>query len=139
MTVETKRIFVDLAADGDMADISGIVQEFVSATGLSEGIVTVFSVGSTGAISTIEYEPGLKKDIIPALERLAPSGIDYEHHKTWHDDNGRGHIRSTLIGTSLVVPFVGGKLVIGTWQQIIVINLDTSHRQREIVLQVLGE
>ncbi|MBN2014823.1 MAG: YjbQ family protein [Candidatus Altiarchaeota archaeon] len=139
MTIKTKTIHVDLLADGDMADISREVQGFLSASGLSNGIVTVFSVGSTGAVSTIEYEPGLKKDIPRALERIAPSNIDYEHHKTWHDDNGRGHVCSTIIGTSLVVPFIDGKLSLGTWQQIIVMNLDTSPRKREVVLQVMGE
>lgn len=138
MTVKTKTIHVDLLEDGDMADISREVQEFVSISGLSQGIVTVFSIGSTGAVSTVEYEPGLKKDIPRALERIAPSNMDYEHHKTWHDDNGRSHVRSTVIGTSLVIPFVEGKLVLGTWQQIVVMNLDTSPRKRAVVLQVMG-
>jgi secondary thiamine-phosphate synthase enzyme len=139
VTVRTKRIWVDLHADGDMADISAEAQAFVSSSGLSDGILTVFSVGSTSAVSTIEYEPGLKEDMLHAFERIAPSNVDYEHHGKWHDDNGRGHVRSTFVGTSLVVPFTEKKLATGTWQQIVVMNLDTSPRKREVVLQVLGE
>ena len=139
MTIVTKRISVDLQADGDIADISEMVQDAVSNSGMRNGIVTIFTLGSTGAVSTTEYEPGLKKDIPRALERIAPSNIDYEHHKTWHDDNGRSHVRSTIIGTSLVVPFVDGKLTLGTWQQIVVMNLDTSPRRREVILQIMGE
>lgn len=139
MTVTTKRIWVDLHADGDMADISAEAQAFVSSSGLSDGILTVFSVGSTSAVSTIEYEPGLKEDMLHAFERIAPANVDYEHHGKWHDDNGRGHVRSTFVGTSLVVPFTEKKLATGTWQQIVVMNLDTSPRKREVVLQVLGE
>jgi secondary thiamine-phosphate synthase enzyme len=139
MAVVTKKISVDLSADGDMADISEEVQKAVSSSGLREGIVTVFAVGSTGAVSTAEYEPGLRKDIPRALERIAPSNIEYEHHKTWHDDNGRSHVRSTIIGTSLVVPFTGSRLTMGMWQQIVVLNLDTSPRRREVILQIIGE
>ncbi len=139
MSVVTKRIYVNLQADGDMADISEEVCEAVSASGIRNGIVTVFTVGSTGAVSTTEYEPGLKQDIPEALERIAPSDIEYKHHDTWHDDNGRGHVRSAIIGTSLVVPFADGKLTLGTWQQIVVMNLDTSPRRREVILQIMGE
>jgi secondary thiamine-phosphate synthase enzyme len=139
MAVKTKRFWVDLHADGDMADISAEAQAFVSSSGLSNGILAVFSVGSTSAVSTIEYEPGLKEDMLRAFERLAPASIDYEHHNKWHDDNGRGHVRSTFVGCSLVVPFTEKKLVLGQWQQIVVMNLDTSQRKREVVLQVLGE
>jgi len=139
MTIVTKKISVDLQADGDMTDISDKVQEAVTSSGMRNGIVTIFTLGSTGAVSTTEYEPGLKKDIPRALERIAPSNIEYEHHKTWHDDNGRSHVRSTIIGTSFVVPFVDGKLTLGTWQQIVVMNLDTSSRRREVILQIMGE
>ena len=139
MAVITKRISVDLQAAGDMINISERVQGAVNNSGMGNGIVTVFTVGSTGAVSTTEYEPGLKKDIPMALERIAPSDIEYEHHKTWHDDNGRSHVQSTILGTSLVVPFVDGKLTLGTWQQIVVMNLDTSPRKREIILQIMGE
>jgi secondary thiamine-phosphate synthase enzyme len=139
MPVKTKRFWVDLHSDGDMADVTDEAAAFVSSSGLSDGILTVFSVGSTSAVSTIEYEPGLKEDMKKAFERIAPSSADYEHHNRWHDDNGRGHVRSTLVGCSLAVPFTEKKLVLGQWQQIVVMNLDTSKRKREVVLQVLGE
>ena len=135
----TNRIYIRVGADGEMEDITQDVQDSISKSGLKTGIVIVFNTGSTGAISTIEYEPGLKKDIPVALERIAPSSVEYEHHKTWGDDNGRGHVRATILGPSLVVPFVDGKLTLGTWQQIVVINLDTRDRKREIVIQIMGE
>jgi len=139
MKVVTKRISVALDADVGIGDITAEVAKAVAESGLRNGTVTVFSVGSTAAVSTTEYEPGLLKDIPRALEAIAPSDIDYEHHKTWGDDNGSGHVRATLIGPSLVVPFVDRKLTLGTWQQIVVMNLDTSPRDREVVIQIMGE
>jgi secondary thiamine-phosphate synthase enzyme len=139
MPVITKKMSVDLKENGDMANISEKVQEAVGNSGIENGIVTIFAVGSTGAITTTEYEPGLKKDIPGALERIAPANMDYKHHETWHDDNGRSHVQSAIVGTSLAVPFVNGKLALGTWQQIIVMNLDTSPRKREVILQIMGE
>ncbi|MEE8167791.1 MAG: secondary thiamine-phosphate synthase enzyme YjbQ [Candidatus Hydrothermarchaeales archaeon] len=138
MTVVTKHIEVEVRAE-EMVDITGEVKREVKDSKVRNGIVTIFVPGSTGVVSTMEYEPGLLKDIPRALERIAPSNIDYEHHKTWHDDNGRSHVRATLMGPSLVVPFVDGNPVLGTWQQIVFMNLDTSHRRRKVVLQILGE
>ncbi|MCK4491855.1 MAG: secondary thiamine-phosphate synthase enzyme YjbQ [Candidatus Altiarchaeales archaeon] len=137
--IVTERISVRVGADGEMEDVTHRVQGLVSKSGLRNGIVTVFNIGSTGAVSTVEYEPGLKRDIPAALERIAPSDVDYEHHKTWGDDNGRGHVRATVLGPSLVVPFVDGKLTLGTWQQIVAINLDTGDRDRKLVVQIIGE
>lgn len=137
--IVTEGISVRVMADGGMEDVTHKVQDLVSKSGLRNGIVTVFNIGSTGAVSTIEYEPGLKRDIPAALERIAPSDVDYEHHKTWGDDNGRGHVRATVLGPSLVVPFVDGKLTLGTWQQIVAINLDTGDRDRKLVVQIIGE
>ena len=139
MAIITRRIRLRMSADTGMADITPQVQEAVKKSGLRNGIVTVFVVGSTGAVSTIEYEPGLLKDFPRALERIAPSDIDYEHHKTWHDDNGKSHVRATLIGPSIVVPFINEELTLGTWQQIVLMNLDTSPRDREIIIQIIGE
>lgn len=139
MVVITKNISLEMEAEIDIADITREVQRAVLESKLKNGIVTVFIPGSTGAVSTMEYEPGLLKDIPRALEVIAPSNIDYEHHKTWHDDNGKSHVRSTFIGSSLVVPFIDGKLTLGTWQQIVVMNLDTSPRRREVVIQIMGE
>lgn len=139
MPVHTKKISLDMEADCDIEDITEEVCKAVAESRMKEGIATIFFVGSTGAVTTIEYEPGLLKDLPEALERIAPSNIEYAHHNTWHDDNGKSHIRSAVIGTSLVVPFTDGNLILGRWQQIVAINLDTSPRRREIVIQVVGE
>lgn len=138
MAVVTKYLEVEIGAE-QIADITSDVRREVAESKLKNGTVTVFVPGSTGAISTLEYEPGLLKDIPRALERIAPTDIDYEHHKTWHDDNGRSHVRATFLGQSLVVPFVDGNPILGTWQQIIFMNLDTSSRKRKVVLQIMGE
>jgi secondary thiamine-phosphate synthase enzyme len=125
--------------EGEMVDITGDVQSVVHASGFHEGIVCVFIPGSTGAITTIEFEPGLQKDLPRALERLAPADIPYEHHETWHDDNGRSHVRASILGPSLSVPFHDGALIHGTWQQIVFIELDTRSRTRDLFVQVIGE
>jgi len=139
MIVHTKHISLDMEAETGIQDITEQLSEAVRESGAKNGVVCVFMVGSTGAVTTMEYEPGLMKDIPRALEVFAPSGIPYEHHKTWGDSNGKSHVRSALIGCSLCVPFVDGILVLGTWQQVVAMNLDTSARKREVVLQVLGE
>ncbi len=137
--IYTKEIEVFCKADGDMKDITKDVERAIDESKMKNGIACVFVVGSTGAITTIEYEPGLKKDFPQAMERIAPSGIDYEHHKTWGDDNGRSHVRASIVGPGLVVPFLNGKLCVGTWQQIVAINFDTKDRNRRIIIQVIGE
>ena len=139
MKVKTEKISVTIEADGGMEDITKKVQEKINGSGIREGIVTVFIPGSTGSISTVEYEPGLQKDIPRAMERIAPSNIEYEHHKTWGDDNGRSHVRATIVGPGLVVPFSNAKLMLGTWQQIVAINWDTRKRKREIIIQIMGQ
>lgn len=139
MKIETKYLSLDVMADVDIKDITGKVQDAVSESGVRNGIVALFVPGSTGVVSTMEYEPGLLKDIPRALERIAPSGIDYEHHKTWHDDNGRSHVRATIMGPSMVVPVVNGRVIHGTWQQIVFMNMDTRPRRRDVVLQIMGE
>jgi secondary thiamine-phosphate synthase enzyme len=139
MKIETKYLSLDVRADVDIKDITGKVQDAVSESGVRNGIVALFVPGSTGVVSTMEYEPGLLKDIPRALERIAPSGIDYEHHKTWHDDNGRSHVRATIMGPSMVVPVVNGRVIHGTWQQIVFMNMDTRPRRRDVVLQIMGE
>ena len=134
------RISVELKADGGMSDITEQVQGEIEKTGLAEGTVTVFMPGSTGTITTIEYEPGLVKTDLPqALARVAPTDIPYEHHKRWGDDNGRSHVKASIMSPSLVVPFTRGRLTLGTWQQIVAINWDTRPRRREIIIQVMGE
>jgi secondary thiamine-phosphate synthase enzyme len=106
---------------------------------MKNGIVAVFNPGSTGGLTTIEYEPNLVKDLKEALEVLAPSDKTYAHSMTWHDDNGSGHIRSSLMGPSIAVPFVDGELTLGTWQQIVFCDFDTQPRRRKLVVQIMGE
>ncbi len=132
-----KEIYVDLDAHGDMADITDEVRRFVRESGMKEGAVLVFNVGSTGAITTIEFEPGLRKDFPRIMDRIAPYGEHYEHHKTWGDDNGSSHVKASIVGPSIIVPFKDGELLLGTWQQIVVINFDTRPRRRKVVLQIL--
>lgn len=139
MSVKTFKIPIKTKANGYMVDLTDKIQDILTQSKLSTGIVTIFAVGSTGAISTVEYEPGLQKDIPKALERLIPSTIEYEHHKTWHDDNGKSHVQATFIGPSICVPFEKGKLSVGTWQQIVFIECDTKDRTREIILKFIGE
>lgn len=122
-----------------MVDLTNHVSEAVKDSGVSEGMCLLFVPGSTGALSTVEYEPGLMQDIPEALERLAPSGRDYAHNHTWGCDNGRSHVRATLIGPDLTVPVSNGKPVLGTWQQIVFLELDTRGRDRKIVVKVVGE
>lgn len=138
MSVFTKTITI-MAKKDEIADITEEVRKIVKESKFKNGIATVFVVGSTAAISTMEYEPGLLKDLPRALERIVPSDIEYAHHETWHDDNGKSHVRATLIGPSITVPFIDEKLTLGTWQQIVMMNLDTTDREREVVIQVIGE
>ena len=122
----------------DIIDLTSKVQEIVDKCGLKEGSVLVFVSGSTAGITTIEYEPGLVKDLKAAFQRLAPDNIEYEHHKTWGDDNGHSHVRAALLGPSIVVPLSHGKLALGTWQQIVLIDFDTRPRQRTLTVQITG-
>ncbi len=139
LTVLTKRLRLSTAGENDVVDITGEVQRVVEESRLDDGVALVFVPGSTAAVTTIEYEPGLAKDFADMLERLAPKGIDYEHQKAWHDDNGRSHVKASLVGPSLAVPFEEGSLTLGTWQQIVFIELDVRPRHRDVVVQVMGE
>ena len=139
MTVKTKQISLHTRGEGDILDITNKVAEVVAESKLENGIVTVFVPGSTGALTTIEYEPGLLEDLPNMLERIAPRNIVYEHEKRWHDGNGHSHVRASLIGPSLTVPFVNRRLTLGTWQQIVFLELDARSRARNIVLQIIGQ
>jgi len=139
LAVETKQLSIHTRGEGDILDITGAVAEAVVETRLKNGIVTVFVPGSTGALTTIEYEPGLLKDLPNMLERVAPKNLVYEHEKRWHDGNGHSHVRASLIGPSLTVPFANGRLTLGTWQQIIFMELDVHSRSRNLILQIIGE
>jgi secondary thiamine-phosphate synthase enzyme len=139
MPVFSKHLDLRTEAENDIVDITGEVQQAVEDSGLNAGVATVFVPGSTAAITTIEFEPGLAKDFPGMLERVAPKDIDYEHQKAWHDDNGRSHVKASLVGPSLCVPFESGVLILGTWQQIVFVELDIRPRRREVVVQVMGE
>ncbi len=139
MAVVTERFGVHTRGDADVVDITPHVQQAVDRSGLVHGVATVFIPGSTAGISTIEFEPGLRQDLPAAFERIAPRNIPYAHDATWHDGNGHAHVRSSLVGTSLSVPFENGKLILGTWQQVVLLDFDNRPRQREVVVQIMGE
>ena len=123
----------------EVRNITGEVQDALQRTGLQSGLVTVFVPGATGAVTTMEFEPGLIEDLKGALQRLAPDDIDYAHNLRWQDGNGHSHIRAALIGPSLGIPFSQGRLILGDWQQIVFLELDARSRQRRLILQIMGE
>jgi secondary thiamine-phosphate synthase enzyme len=140
MSVITKTITVSSNGENHMMiDITGQTDQAIKSSRLQDGIVTIFVSGSTAAVTTIEYEPGLKKDFPKMLARIAPREIEYEHDNTWHDGNGHSHVRASLIGPSLTVPFKNKSLMLGTWQQIVLLEMDIRPRERKIVLQMIGE
>jgi secondary thiamine-phosphate synthase enzyme len=139
MSVITKTITVNSNGENDIVDITRQIDDAIKASRLQNGIVAIFVSGSTAAVTTIEFEPGLKKDFAKMLARIAPSAIEYEHDNTWHDGNGHSHVRASLIGPSLTVPFKNKSLMLGTWQQIVLLEMDTRPRERNIVLQIIGE
>ena len=139
MTIITKSIKIQSKGENDIIDLNDMVSEKITESGISNGIVTVFVAGSTGALTTIEYEPGLLKDFPDMLSRIAPNEINYEHEERWHDGNGRSHVKASLVGPSLTIPFKDGSLLLGTWQQIVFVELDTRERSRNLILQIIGE
>lgn len=139
MAVISERISVKTHGEVDIIDITSDLEEVVENSGVRRGIVTVFVPGSTGALTTIEYEPGLIHDLPAALERIAPRNAGYEHEKRWHDGNGHSHVRASVLGPSLTVPFENCKLALGTWQQIVFVELDVRPRTRDLVVQIVGE
>ena len=139
MAVFTGYLDFDTKGDTDIIDVTSRVAGIVASSGVKDGIVLVFAPGSTAAITTIEYEPGLVFDLREALERLIPQDMYYEHHERWHDGNGHSHIRASLLGQSRSFPVVNGDIMLGTWQQIIFIDLDNRPRSRRVLVQVYGE
>jgi len=137
--VKTERIKLETKGRDHVINITGEVEQAVSASKIKDGIVTVFVYGSTASVSTVEYEPGLIKDIKRIDEKLIPSDVTYAHDETWGDANGYAHLRATIIGPSITVPIEKGSMTLGTWQQIIVIDHDNRPRSREIIVQVMGE
>jgi len=139
MTVLGKVLQIKSKGENDIIDLTKQTAKVVLDSKLADGIVTVFVVGSTAAITTIEFERGLAKDFPEMLSRVAPKEIYYEHEKMWQDGNGHSHVRASLIGPSLTVPFKDGSLILGTWQQIVLVEMDTRHRERKVVFQIIGE
>jgi secondary thiamine-phosphate synthase enzyme len=138
MELQTTTIERSTTGDTDILDLSGDVEAFVNETGVREGWVMVFVPGSTGAVTTIEFESGAVNDLKRAIERIAPRDGEYEHNLRWHDGNGYSHVRAALMGPSLVVPISEGRVQTGTWQQIVLCDYDNRPRRRQIKLQVLG-
>lgn len=138
--VKTEQIQLRSQGNSQVINITEPVGKIVVGCGLRAGVVTLFHVGSTAGLTTTEYEPGLARhDLKAAFERIAPEAGHYEHESTWHDDNGHSHVRASLLGPSLSVPFAEGQLTLGTWQQIILIDFDTRPRNRTIICQIIGE
>ena len=139
MAVLSKSIQIHSKGENDMIDLTEKISDFVSSSEVSNGIVTIFVSGSTGSITTIEFEPGLIRDFPDMLSRVAPKDLDYGHEQMWHDGNGHSHVKASLVGPSLTVPFSKGQMHLGTWQQIVFLELDTRGRTRNLVLQIIGE
>ena len=139
MTVESQELRFRTHREGEILDITDKTQTVIESSRMRNGVAVLFVPGSTGAITTIEYELGLLADLPVALERLAPKDASYEHEKRWHDGNGHSHIRASMIGPDLSVPFRDKKLTLGTWQQIVFLELDVRPRDRTVIVQLVGE
>lgn len=139
MNVITKIVQLKLSKEDDIIDVTKQTSDALRESELNNGIVNVFVAGSTAAVTTIEYEPGLRYDFPKMLSRIAPKDIQYRHDETWHDGNGHSHVRASLVGPSLTIPFSNGALLLGTWQQIVMLEMDTKPRERALTIQILGE
>jgi secondary thiamine-phosphate synthase enzyme len=139
MTVVTRDITFQTRGNCDVMDITSQVTREVEQSGVSNGTVTLFISGSTAGVTTIEYEPRLVSDFRNMWDRVIPQNIPYEHNKTWGDGNGHSHVRASMLGASLAIPFVNKRLTLGTWQQIVFVDFDNRSRSRKMVLQIMGE
>ncbi|MBP9191122.1 MAG: secondary thiamine-phosphate synthase enzyme YjbQ [Ignavibacteria bacterium] len=139
MKIITKEMVISTEGNCDILNITDRVQSILKTSKLSQGNCCVFSIGSTASVTTIEYEPGLLKDFPKILDKLIPRFSKYSHNETWGDSNGHSHIRSAMIGTSLSVPFLKNDLILGTWQQIVLIDFDNRPRDRRLIVQLYGE
>jgi secondary thiamine-phosphate synthase enzyme len=137
--VKTEVLNISTKGNTDIIDVTGDVAVFLRGSGLKNGIVNVFVPGATGGVTTIEFESGLVKDFKELMEKLAPEGREYAHNLKWGDGNGHSHLRASLVGPSLTVPVKDGAMILGTWQQIIVVDFDNRPRRRGVVLQAIGE
>ncbi len=139
MSVYTGEINIKTDGEVDIVDITNDLQSQVNKSKIKNGIVCVFVAGSTGTITTIEYEPGLMKDLPKALQKIAPKDEYYNHHETWHDDNGHSHVRASVMGPGISIPIINSRVTHGTWQQIVFVELDTRPRTRKLIVQIVGE
>jgi secondary thiamine-phosphate synthase enzyme len=137
--VHTGRLQLHTRGNADPHDLTEGVEQIVAESGIHSGVVTIFTASSTSALTTIEYEEGALADLRRALDEIAPPGRDYRHHLRWDDHNGHAHLRAALLGPSLSIPVVDGRLTLGTWQQVLFLDFDVGPRQREITVQVVGE
>ena len=137
--IETKSIVFNTEAEMDAVDVTKDVADLLADLPVTNGIVTVFCPGSTGALTTMEFEPGLVKDMQELFEKLAPRDHYYHHEERWHDNNGHSHVRASLIGASVTIPFREKRLMLGTWQQIVFYDFDVRARERELIVQIMGE
>lgn len=139
MKVVSDTIKLQTKGEGDMIDMTSQLSNIVKESKIKNGTVTIFVSGSTAAVTTIEYESGLIHDFPVMLSRIVPKDIEYEHDNTWHDGNGHSHVRSSLIGPSITIPIIHSKLTLGTWQQVVLLEMDTRSRNRTIILQIMGK
>lgn len=139
MSTFMEQIPLATQGEGDIRDITRQVQKIIQRSGIKNGLVCVFNPGSTGSVTTLEYEPGLLADLPGALERMAPKDATYQHELRWHDGNGHSHVRASIIGPSVTIPIHNGDLLLGTWQQIVFVELDVPHRSRTLVVQIVGD
>ena len=137
--IDTRVLEIQTQARHDVQDITPQIFRAVEESQINAGIVTIFCPGSTGGVTTLEFEPGVVADLKQVLDEIAPPNRDYRHHAQWGDDNGSSHVRAALMGPSLTVPFVQKKLALGTWQQIVFCEFDTRPRARKLVVQIMGE
>ena len=137
--VVTKKISLSTKGECDIVDITPQVEQQLAEAGISNGMVTVFVAGSTAGVTTIEFEPGLTSDLQNMWDRLVPKDIPYAHDRRWGDGNGYSHVRASLLGASLVVPFSNKRLALGTWQQVVLVDFDNRPRSRQVIVQIMGE
>ena len=137
-SIYTETIEVRMQTGPDITDITGRISRAIQISGVRTGILSAFMVGSTGSLTTIEYEPGVLEDLKNTVNKLAPPGRDYEHEKAWHDGNGHSHVQAALMGPSIVLPIRNGALQLGTWQQVVALNHDNGPRKRTIEVNIIG-
>jgi secondary thiamine-phosphate synthase enzyme len=139
MQVKLNQIFLSTRGNTDIIDVTQQVIELIQTSSIRNGLVTIFSPSSTSGVTTIEFEPGVLQDLRHRFDELVPSEIEYQHNEAWHDGNGHSHVRAALLKASLTIPLADGRMVLGTWQQIVFIDFDTRPRKREIIVQIMGE